>query len=80
MQVWRRQLHDGIAVLLFNGDQYVQDISFDLKEVGFDSFTQVIATDLYANTTSAPFAGSYVAEAVPSHGVRMLKCVAKLKL
>ena len=75
VQLWRRQLHDGIAVLLFNGNEFAQDISFDISEVGFDSLTQVIATDLYANTTFGPFSGSYVAHNVPPHGVRMLKCV-----
>ena len=66
---------EGAAVLLFNGNEFAQDISFDITEVGFDSLTQVIATDLYANTTFGPFSGSYVAHNVPPHGVRMLKCV-----
>ena len=70
VQVWRRQLHDGVAVLLFNGAERAQDISFELEEVGFDALTHVTARDLYANTTFGPFAGSFVASGVPPHGVR----------
>jgi hypothetical protein len=75
VQVWRRQLHDGVAVLLFNGGEQAHDISFDTAEVGFDAFTRVIATDLYANRTFEPFTGSFLAANVPPHGVRMLKVV-----
>lgn len=76
-QVWVREVHDGIAVLLHNAGERPLDISFELSEVGFDAATRVVLRDLYAGETLASaLMGAFVAQGVPPHGVRMLKCVA----
>ena len=77
LQVWKRELHDGIAVLLHNSGEQPRDISFELSEVGFDADTRVVVRDLYAGETlGSAFLGSVVARAVLPHGVRLFKLVA----
>eukprot|EP01050_Picozoa_sp_SAG11_P011134 SAG11_NODE_1157_length_5657_cov_30.018712_5_plen_196_part_00 len=76
-QVWVREVHDGITVLLHNAGERPVDISFELSEVGFDAATRVVLRDLYAGKTLASaLVGTFVAQDVPPHGVRMLKCIA----
>ena len=80
VQVWRRELLGGVAVLLFNGGAVTQDVGFEFAEVGFDALTHVSVRDLYAGATlGLDFVGSFVAKAVPPHGVRMLTCQVPLR-
>ena len=45
--------------------------------MGFDAATRVVLRDLYAGETLASaLMGTFVAQDVPPHGVRMLKCIA----
>ena len=73
--MYSKQLLGSVAVLLFNGGAVPQNVAFDFAEVGFDALTRVAVRDLYAGVTlGVGFVGSFVAEAVPPHGVRMLTC------
>ena len=77
VQVWMREVHDGIAVLLYNAGEQPRDISFELSEVGFDAATRVVVRDLYAGETlGSSFMGTFVARGVAGHGCIMLKCIA----
>ena len=77
LQVWKRELHDGVAVLLHNSGEQARDISFELSEVGFDADTRVVVRDLYAGETlGSAFLGVSLFQSMPMlTGVGLSRCV-----
>ncbi len=73
LEVWSRDLADGSrAVLLLNRGPAAAPISFKWSEVGFPDSFSLRVRDLWEARELGASSGSYTANSVPSHGVKML--------
>ena len=74
LEVWSRELSDGgRAVLLLNRGSAAATMHVSLAELGYpDAFT-LHAHDLWTDRDLEAVHGSYTAQAVPSHGVVMVR-------
>lgn len=74
LEVWSRELADGgRAVLLLNRGAAVAPIRFSMAEVGYPEGMTMHARDLWTGREVGAVHGSYAAQAVPSHGVALLR-------
>eukprot|EP01052_Picozoa_sp_SAG31_P064885 SAG31_NODE_23729_length_497_cov_1.530151_1_plen_83_part_00 len=72
--VWYKELqHGDRAVAAYNSGTAPIDIEIDFADVGFATPTPLSIIDLYSKQTLTATQGKWVAKAVPSHGVRMLR-------
>jgi hypothetical protein len=71
LQVWAKDLRQGKAVLLFNRSGASSAITLQFGDIGLSGTVSV--SDLWSRTDLGTFTNSYSANAVPSHGVVMLK-------
>jgi hypothetical protein len=70
-QVWARELKQGRAILLFNRSGASSAITVRFSDIGLSG--NIAIRDLWARTDMGTFTNSYTANAIPSHGVVMLK-------
>ena len=71
--MWYKELSNGDrAVACYNSGLAPVDIEVFFSDVGFAMTTQLKLRDLYKKVEHAAI-GKWVAEEVPSHGVRMLR-------
>jgi alpha-galactosidase len=72
-QVWYKELENGDrAVAAYNSGSTVQNIEVDFSDVGFATTTPLKILDLYSKQ-ELQVVNKWLAEDVPSHGVRMLR-------
>lgn len=74
LQVWSKPLSgtNTRAVVLFNRSVASADINVQWASLGIPTSAAMVR-DLWSHTDLGSFAGSYTAQAVPSHGVVMLR-------
>ena len=74
LEVWSRELADGgRAVLLLNRGAAAAPVRFSLAEVGYPDSLTMHARDLWSGREVGAVHGNYTAQAVPSHGVVLLR-------
>jgi len=73
-QGWRKDLENGdVAVVLHNRKNSTVTLGFDFKDAGFAPDTHVHIRDMLKQADLGWRSASYVAKAVPAHGVAALR-------
>ncbi len=73
LEVWSRELSDGNrAVILFNRGNAPASISVAWHEIGYPDKLSLRVHDLWKQEDIGSFQGTFTADSVPPHGVRMI--------
>lgn len=73
-QGWRKDLENGdVAIVLHNRKETAEDLDLDFTDAGFAPDTHVHIRDMLKQADLGWMESSYVAKAVPPHGVAALR-------